>query len=238
MLPSLYQSHPSHPVRRPARVATTTTTARLRLLGAAAVAIAALAGCSTDADLRTPPPEPVVAQAAVPPPPPVQEKEPEDTAEPAVEPAQAAPRPSLTKHLLAYADRVATLPSGTLTAEIARLTAQQDESVQQQLELALALGQTRLPADTARALGLAQRALAQKGNAPAVQSFARLLETRYLQQRRLEDQIDRQNQQIRDAQRKNDQLAERLEAVRAIERSLTARPGGPANGKTPAASAP
>lgn len=225
---------PSHFAHLPARL----TTVRQCLLAVAAGAVVALAGCSTDAELRTPPPEPVVAAPALPPAPPVQDKEPEDAAEPPAEPAQAAPRPSLIKHLLTYSDRVATLSAGALTAEIARLSAQQEETPQQQLELALALGQTRLPADTARALGLTQRALAQKGNAPTVQSFARLLETRYLQQRRLEDLLDRQNQQVRDAQRKNDQLTERLEAVRAIERSLTARPGGPANGKSLAPSAP
>lgn len=231
MLPSLLPPHLAPLPACPAPV-------RRRLQAVAAGLVIALAGCSTDAEMRTPPPEPVVAAPVPPPAPPVQDKEPEDPADPPAQAAQAAPRPSLVKHLLAYSDRVATLSSGALTAEIARLSAQQEETPQQQLELALALGQTRLPADTARALGLAQRALAQKGNAPTVQSFARLLETRYLQQRRLEDLLERQNQQVRDAQRKNDQLAERLEAVRAIERSLTARPGGPANGKSLAPSAP
>jgi len=210
-----------------------------RLWPLAVVALAVvLAGCSTDAELRTPAPEPVVVAPPPPPPPPTEDKEPEESAEAPADAAQAAPRPSLVKHLLTYADRVAALSPNALVVEIARLSAPQEESAQQQLELALALGQTRLPADTARALGLVQRALAQKNNAPVVQSFARLLEARYLQQRRLEDQIDRQNQQMRDAQRKNDQLNERLEAMRAIERSLNARPGGPVNGKSPAASAP
>ena len=71
--------------------------------------------------------------------------------------------------------------------------------------------------DTARALGLVQRVL---GNtSPAAQPLhplARLLEARLLQQRRLEDQLDRQAQQLRDTQRRNDQLSERLEAVRAF----------------------
>ncbi len=47
-------------------------------------------------------------------------------------------------------------------------------------------------------------------------------------QRRLEEQLERQTQQLREAQRRNDQLNERLEAVRAIERSLTTRPAPPA----------
>ena len=229
---------------RSAPVPDRTLPARGTVLPAAVLALAAvLAGCATDGGLPTPPP-PAVAAAPVPAPPPappvVDEKEADDSAQAASAdgPAAATPRPSLVKHLLAYADQVAALPPQALAGEIARLTPRQEESPQQQLELALALGQTRLPADTARALGLVQRALAQKDNTPQVQSFARLLENRYLQQRRLEDQIDRQNQQVRDAQRRNDQLNERLEAMRAIERSLNARPGGPANGKSVTPPAP
>ncbi|GAC1543257.1 MAG: hypothetical protein NVS2B4_21740 [Ramlibacter sp.] len=39
------------------------------------------------------------------------------------------------------------------------------------------------------------------------------------EQKRLEDQAERQAQQLRDTQRRVDQLAERLEALRAIERA-------------------
>lgn len=145
--------------------------------------------------------------------------------------APSQPEPRRTgpvTQLLAYADRAVTLSGSELSSEIARLSPLQDESAQRQLELALVLGQTRQPVDTARALGLAQRVLSQKGLAASLQSFARLLETRFLHMRRLEDAADRQAQQLRDAQRRNDQLNERLEAMRAIERSLNARPGGPA----------
>lgn len=226
------------PSLRPTRA----TPVPARLLPAAALALAALlAGCATGTGPHAPPPAPAVV---VPPPPPAQQpaaddKEPEDAAQhPPASDAAATPRPPQIKLLLVYSDQVAALQPPALAAEIARLTPRQDEATQQQLELALALGQTRLPADTARALGLVQRALAQKDNPPLVQSFARLLENRYLQQRRLEDQVDRQNQQLRDAQRRNDQLNERLEAMRAIERSLNARPGGPTNGKPAAPPAP
>jgi cell division septum initiation protein DivIVA len=57
---------------------------------------------------------------------------------------------------------------------------------------------------------------------------------RYADQRRLEDQVERQAQQMRDNQRDNqrrvDQLNEKLEALKAIERSIGSR--------TPPASAP
>ncbi len=148
------------------------------------------------------------------------------SAQPADRPAEPR-RPGPVAQLLAYSDRVVAFSPAELTAEIARLTPLQDESVQRQLELALALGQTRQPVDTARALGLAQRVLAHPGNSSTLQSFARMLETRFLHMRRLEDQLDRQTQQLREVQRRNEQLNERLEAMRAIERSLNARPGGP-----------
>ena len=48
------------------------------------------------------------------------------------------------------------------------------------------------------------------------------------------DQLDRQAQQLRDTQRRNDQLSERLEAVRAIERSLSTRPAPAASPSAPA----
>ena len=55
------------------------------------------------------------------------------------------------------------------------------------------------------------------------------------EQRRLEDLLEKQNQQTRDVQRRLDQTNERLEALKAIERSLTSRPPPPA---TAPASAP
>ena len=68
--------------------------------------------------------------------------------------------------------------------------------------------------------------------------LARLLEARLTHQRRLEEQLERQGQQLRDAQRRNDQLSERLEAVRAIERSLQTRPApAAASPSAPAAGA-
>ena len=89
--------------------------------------------------------------------------------------------------------------------------------------------------DTARALGLVQRVLGNTGAAAQpLHPLARLLEARLLQQRRLEDQLDRQAQQLRDTQRRNDQLSERLEAVRAIERSLSTRPAPAASPSAPA----
>jgi hypothetical protein len=97
------------------------------------------------------------------------------------------------------------------------------------LDMALALGQTRNPSDTVRALGLLEPVLRSTDpEAAPWQPWARLLAGRYAEQRRLEEHIDRQNQQAREAQRRQDQLAQQLEALRAIERSMTPRPAGAA----------
>lgn len=209
----------------------------LRALLAAPVAALALglAGCATvEAETAC---EPQVAPAAAAPaqvqaptpavPAPDAAVEEAVAASPAATP-QEPRQATMVSQLLAFSARVATLSGPELSGEIARLTPVQDESIQRQLELAMALGQTRQPVDTARALGLVQRALSQKGLTAGQQAFGRLLETRFLNTRRLEDLVDRQAQQLREAQRRNDQLNERLEAMRAIERSLNARPGAPA----------
>ncbi len=169
------------------------------------------------------------------------------TAAPAIEPPPAAAAPpgplaaeseepttppkDLLRDTLAYADRTLGASSTELAREAARLSDLDENKPSRALRLALVLAQTRQPADTARALGLVQRTLTN----PAAQDLhplARLLEARLTQQRRLEEQLERQTQQLRDAQRRNDQLSERLEAVRAIERSLTTRPA-PAAPATP-----
>jgi hypothetical protein len=135
----------------------------------------------------------------------------------------AAPPRDLLRETLAYADRTLGASTVDLAREIARLSELDDSKPSRALRLALVLAQTRQSVDTARALGLVQRTLANAA-AKDLHPLARLLETRLTQQRRLEEQLDRQAQQLRDAQRRNDQLSERLEAVRAIERSLTTRP--------------
>jgi hypothetical protein len=65
--------------------------------------------------------------------------------------------------------------------------------------------------------------------APNYLPVARLLSARIAEQRRLEETLDKQAQQARDNQRRLDQANEKLEALKAIERSLVTRPG-PASG--------
>jgi hypothetical protein len=109
------------------------------------------------------------------------------------------------------------------------------------VQLALLLGQTRVAGDTVRALQLLdQVAQSPAPEAAPWQPLARLLAARYAEQRRVEEQLERQNQQARDQQRRLQQLTEKLEALKAIERSLTTLPGpaAPASAAPAPASAP
>ena len=190
------------------------------------------------AALPAPPPPPTVTAPAPPPPP------------PALRPVEAEPRAPATQmqpqapgplgSMLAHADRVRGLSAAELSAEIARLNEAATASgghPAMLMQQALALAQTRNPADLARALGLVQRVAADGSDAGRpLQPLARLLAARYQEQRRVEDERDRQGQQFREAQRRIDQLNDRLEALRAIERSFgRPAPAAPPNGGAPRA---
>ncbi len=148
-------------------------------------------------------------------------------------PGAARPDTSSTSLLmLAYADRLRRLQPAELTQEVARLSEIQDSARQpgDDLQLALALAQTRTPNDLVRAQSLVARVLGNtRDEARSLHPLAGLLAGRFAEQRRAEDQLAQQIQQVREQQRRIDQLNERLEAVRAIERSLTSRPA-PVNG--------
>ncbi len=144
------------------------------------------------------------------------------------------PVPDVVTALLSYADRLHALSPADLAAEIV-VQGDPGNVALRQMQLALALTHLRQPADTARALGLFQRVIAHPGpESLPLKPLARLLANRLLDQRKLEETTDRQAQQLRDSQRRIDQLNERLEAMRAIERSLTTRPPAAApNGARP-----
>lgn len=164
---------------------------------------------------------PVVSEAsptAAPPPPAVL---------PRIEPADAAAR-----RLLAYQEQLRQLPAAELGAELTRQNAALAASGNAPavtLELALVLAQTRNPADTQRALGLLEPiARNPTPEQQPWQGLARLLLARVAEQRRLEDQLERQAAQLRESQRNVQQLNEKLEALKAIERSLNNRAPPPA----------
>lgn len=212
----------------------------LRVAGFAAVLIVSLAACSTapaapentdNGSVPTPLAQPPVV--AVPP----TTVAPVATAPiqpPRVISAETPPVPDVITALLSYADRLHALSPTDLAAEIV-VQGDPGNVALRQMQLALALMHLRQPADTARSLGLLQRVITHTGpESLPLKPLARLLANRLMDQRRLEDATERQAQQLRDSQRRIDQLNERLEAMRAIERSLTTRPPAAApNGARP-----
>lgn len=179
---------------------------------------AALAGCALPAPrsgaeaavVADPAPAPALALATVPP--------------VASAPAAAAPgtpaSPPALMAALGYAERVRALPSQELGQEIQRL-GERSYAPLEATQLALALGQTRVASNQVRAQTLLQRVLADPASdAQGLQPFARLLSAQIADQRRADEAAERQAQQLREAQRRIEQLNDRLEAVRAIERSL------------------
>ncbi|NPC58886.1 hypothetical protein [Caenimonas soli] len=176
--------------------------------------VAGLYGCASPAQSQPAPPP----MAAIPAPP---------TAVPAT-----APSPAET--LLAYAERVRSLQPAELAQEINGLGDPQDST--RQMQLAIALGTARTPGNAARAQALLQRVLAQnQPQAQVLHPLARMLLAQQADARRLEEQLERQSQQTKDAHRRIELLNDRLEALRAVERSLLLRPAAamsaPANGQ-------
>lgn len=224
---------PHDPARPTAPAPFGTTRARVGLW----LATCALSACAT-----TPLPPATPASAPLPPvntatPQPVQAPVPT----PVVQPPAATPAPSLVQavpasaregeaaaQLLRYADRVRGLTPAELSLEIAAL-GDPGGVPERQLQLSLALMHLNQPVETARALGLAQRvANSPLPEAAPLKPLARLLVQRFMEQRKLEEAMDKQAAQLRDHQRRIDQLNERLEAMRAIERSINNRAPAPA----------
>jgi hypothetical protein len=132
------------------------------------------------------------------------------------------PLPEFVTPILAYADQIRPLQGPDLAQEIARFT-ELSEPVDQ-MKLSIALAQTRQLYDLVRAQDLLQKVIANSG-ARALHPLARILAARFAEQRRVEDQLDRQGSQLRDAQRRLEQTNDKLDALKEIERSLTGRTG-------------
>jgi hypothetical protein len=142
-----------------------------------------------------------------------------------------------TLRMLAYADRVRLMPPAELGQEVARLGERSTPA--EQLQLSLVLSQLRQLPELIRAQELLARVLGNtNAEAQALHPLARLLAARYGEQRRLEEQLEKQTQQVRDLQRRLDQTNERLEALKAIERSLTSRPPSTAPSSPPSRARP
>lgn len=178
-----------------------------------------LAACTLVQPAPAPVPPPPPAPAPVPPPPPPPPPAPQ------VDPADAAAR-----RLLAYHEQLRQMSPAELGQELTRMNAlvaanAQSASPSVVLELSLALAQSRNNGDLARAAALLDPIV--KSSNPDLapwQPLARLLSARFIEQRKLEEQLDRMGAQLREVQRNLTQTNDKLEALKAIERSLTARP--------------
>ena len=177
---------------------------------------ALLGACATAPRPPTEPPPPVPATVA---------------GEPA--PAADVPiTPSGLEILLAYHQNLRALNPAEIARELNNLNSQA-KTPMLAMRKAMALSMSR----TANDLSLAQIHLdsvlsSTDQDAEALKPLARLLGTQWSEQRRLSDSLDRLGTQARDNQRKTDQLNEKLEALKAIERTLPASPAapGPATG--------
>lgn len=183
----------------------------------ATLAALCLAGCVTPKPAPPPPPPP--------PPPPVVVCDP---------PREA--QDLAARHLLATEDRLSALNTADVTAEASHPL--EGTTIEQQMDQALAMSRTHNPGDLARAQGVIDQVL--HNNAPQAdpwRSLARLLAYRLGEQKRAEDAAERNAQQVRDAQRDNqrklDDVNAKLEALKAIERSLNTRQTAPASSPKP-----
>jgi hypothetical protein len=191
-----------------------------------------LAACGSPVHLPPPPP-PAPPAPVVPPVVPVEAEPTAPATQPALNFIAATSGPVAA--VLAYADKVRPLGPPEINAEIGRLGEPGDLPMAQ-MQLALALAQTRALPDLVRAQGLLQRVAASPApEAQPLQPLARTLAARYAEQRRVEEDRDKTTQQLRDSQRRIDQLSDRLEALRAIERSFTRPSNPPPVPATPAA---
>ena len=87
------------------------------------------------------------------------------------------------------------------------------------------LGHPRVQHDLNKALGLLDAVL--KSNDPAAVPFhplARQIADNYLERLKLEGQLDKQGQQLKESQRKVAELQDKLDSLADIERTLTPRP--------------
>jgi hypothetical protein len=150
------------------------------------------------------------------------------------------------RRLLDSQERQRSLAGAELAREIALREPPGDAAAALELALLLAQRAAQSPGVGNGATGDLPRALAlvdpvARGNGPE-RGAARWLQARLADQRRLEEQLERQAQQLRDQQRRIEQLTSQIEALRAIERSLSGvRPAGtpaPPPGPSPATPAP
>lgn len=94
-----------------------------------------------------------------------------------------------------------------------------------QIRMAMLLGHPRVQQDLGKGLALLDSVL--KSNDPAAVPFhplARQVADNYQERLKLEGQLDKQGQQLKESQRKAGELQDKLDSLADIERTLTPRP--------------
>jgi hypothetical protein len=166
-----------------------------------------LAACGTQA--------PPHAPAVLPAPPPV--AAPPLAVSPVAPPDDVAP-------LLAYHQSLRRMTQGELLKELSGLSLQQ-KTPKLTLQSGMILMLTRGSGDLARAQALFDSvAGATEPEAQSIKSLAALLSSYCAEARRLSDHAEKLGAQLKENQRKTEQLTETLEALKAIERGLPVRP--------------
>jgi hypothetical protein len=122
--------------------------------------------------------------------------------------------------LLAYHRSLKRLSAAELGRELQVLNARQGGAMLA-MQKALVLGLTHDSSDLARAqVQLGNVLAASDSDAVALKPLAELLVSNYTEMRRLSETADKAAQQSKDSQRRLDQLSDKLEALKNIERTL------------------
>ncbi|TJZ78724.1 hypothetical protein [Chitiniphilus eburneus] len=161
-----------------------------------------------------------------PPPPPVPVVEPTPTPEPLV---YVEHLPSEVDAVLVYGARIRALPVGELARELAAL-AGDPTGPDTTLKRALVLSRMHGNGELARAIGLLD-ALGKSTDEATTpfKPLAAVLLAQFNERRKLEDQVERLGQQVKDEQRRADEANAKVEALKKIESTLPARPSAPAS---------
>lgn len=126
--------------------------------------------------------------------------------------------------LLAYQASLRAMSSSELVKAQLELS-RADHAPYNTIRRAMLQATLRTPGDLARAQTLLDSITqASSEEAKLLAPLAQFLSGQYADLRRQDETVERLNGQVRDAQRRNDQLNEKLEALKNIERSLSVRP--------------
>jgi hypothetical protein len=125
---------------------------------------------------------------------------------------------------LAYYQRLQRMTPTQISRERSVLAAA-PQTPDNQVRMAMVLGYPRGQPDLAKAINSLDGVLkASEPGAVKLHPLARLLADGFLERQRLETQLDRQGQQLKDSQRKAVELQEKIDSLADIERTLPQRP--------------